>query len=420
MWNWTPVKKVFETLWTRGDLTVCERRGFERIYDLTERVIPARYLDEPPSVDECLRFFVRRTVRARGVVTLSRVWDHYRVRGQQRRVAGAVAEVLAAGEAIPARVGDRDALLALDWEADAAKEARTPVLLCPFDNLVWDREETERLFGFSYRIEIYTRPEDRRYGYYVLPLLAGDRLVGRVDVRSDRKAGLAAGPGRALGGAARLARAPAGDGPARVDPGAGVRPRGPGGPRGLADAPRRGGRPLLLEQEPERLQVVAHHAPLGEALLDVGAAGRRGRSRRPPPRRRPWPRGRRPRCRPRRRRRSPRAPRPSASRRRACRRPWTRSSPGRTAPPRRSGRACSGRAGAAAPCPRGRPRRGTRCRRRGRARSRAGSTRARAGRASCRRSSAASRPPGRPGWRARPPCRARGGPGTAGSRRAGR
>ena len=88
MWNWTPVKKVFETLWTRGDLTVCERRGFERIYDLTERVIPARYLDEPPSVDECLRFFVRRTVRARGVVTLSRVWDHYRVRGQQRRVAG--------------------------------------------------------------------------------------------------------------------------------------------------------------------------------------------------------------------------------------------------------------------------------------------------------------------------------------------
>ena len=190
MWNWTPVKKVFETLWTRGDLAVCERRGFERIYDLTERVIPARVLGEPPDVDECLRFFVRRTVQARGIVTLSRVWDHYRVRGQQRRVAGAVAEVLAAGEAIPARVGDWDALLAPDWEADAATEARTPVLLCPFDNLVWDREETERLFGFSYRIEIYTRPEERRYGYYVLPLLAGDRLVGRVDVRSDRKAGL--------------------------------------------------------------------------------------------------------------------------------------------------------------------------------------------------------------------------------------
>jgi uncharacterized protein YcaQ len=189
-WQWTPAKKVFETLWTTGQLAVRERRGFERIYDLTERVIPAAQLGEPPDAEACLRHFVRRTVRARGVVTRARLADYYRVRGGQKRLAGAVADVLAAGEAVPARVGTHEVLLAPDWEVDAASEPKAPVLLCPFDNLIWDREETRRLFGFSHSLEIYRRPHERVYGYYVLPFLAGDRLIGRVDLKSDRAAGL--------------------------------------------------------------------------------------------------------------------------------------------------------------------------------------------------------------------------------------
>jgi uncharacterized protein YcaQ len=188
-WQWTPAKKVFDTLWTVGRLTVVERRGFERIYDLTERAIPAGLLGDPPDEEACLRHFVRRTVEARGVVTVGRLADYYRVRGGQRRLAGAVADLVAAGSAIPGVLGQHDVLLAPGWEADAATAPQAPVLLCPFDNLIWDREETRRLFGFSHALEIYRRPHERRWGYYVLPLLVGDRLLGRVDLRSDRKAG---------------------------------------------------------------------------------------------------------------------------------------------------------------------------------------------------------------------------------------
>jgi uncharacterized protein YcaQ len=189
-WQWTPAKKVFETLWTLGYLAVRERRGFERIYDLTERVIPAEQLGEPPDEEACLRHFVLRAVEARGVVTRARLADYYRVRGGQRRLAGALADVVADGGAIPARVAAHDVLLAPDWERDVGAEPRAPVLLCPFDNLIWDREETRRLFGFSHTLEIYRRPHERVYGYYVLPLLAGDRLIGRVDLKRDRPAGV--------------------------------------------------------------------------------------------------------------------------------------------------------------------------------------------------------------------------------------
>ncbi len=192
-WEWTPVKRVFEALWTAGELAVVERRGFERIYDLTERVIPSELLGALPDEGDRLRHFVRRTVRARGVVTVGRLHDYFRFRGGSRRVAAPIRELVQAGDLVAARVGDWDAVV----DQEAARAATTPpdptqaLLLCPFDNLVWDREETRRLFGFSHVLEIYKRPHERQYGYYVLPLLVGDRLVGRVDVRADR-------PGRTL------------------------------------------------------------------------------------------------------------------------------------------------------------------------------------------------------------------------------
>jgi hypothetical protein len=191
-WEWTPAKRVFEALWTAGDLAVYERRGFERMYDLTERVIPAEHRATEPDDAETLRHFMRRTLRSRGVVTRQRLADYYRTPGGMKRLAEPVADLVASGEAIECRVGEWDALCdpAAAELAESPPAPTTPVLLCPFDNLIWDREETRRLFGFSHALEIYKPKPDRVWGYYVLPLLVGDRIVGRVDLKSDRKAGL--------------------------------------------------------------------------------------------------------------------------------------------------------------------------------------------------------------------------------------
>jgi uncharacterized protein len=191
-WEWTPAKRVFEALWTAGEIVVRERRGAERMYDLTERVIPAEWRGPSPDEPEMLRHFLRRTVAARGIVTVQRAADYYRLEGGMKRLEAPIAELVDAGELVRCTVGEYPAVC--DRVAAAAAEDPpgpvTPVLLCPFDNLVWDREETRRLFGFSHALEIYKRPEDRVYGYYVLPLLAGDRIVGRVDMKSDRQAGV--------------------------------------------------------------------------------------------------------------------------------------------------------------------------------------------------------------------------------------
>jgi uncharacterized protein YcaQ len=191
-WEWTPAKRVFEALWTAGELVVRERRGAERMYDLTERVIPAEFRGPPPEEHETLRHFVRRTVAARGVVTRQRIADYYRLEGGMKRLAPAIAELVDAGEVVECIVGDHQAVCDPQAAAviDGPPVGAAPVLLCPFDNLIWDREETRRLFDFAHVLEIYKRPEDRVYGYYVLPLLVGDRLVARVDMRSDRRAGV--------------------------------------------------------------------------------------------------------------------------------------------------------------------------------------------------------------------------------------
>jgi uncharacterized protein YcaQ len=190
-WEWTPAKKVFEALWTAGELAVAERRGFERLYDLTERVIPAEHRRLVPSTEEVMRALVERAVRARGIVTVDRLADYYRVRGR-RPLAVPIAELVAEGTLVACRVGEHDAVCdpAAAALVDSPPALAAPVLLCPFDNLVWDREEARRLFGFSHALEIYKPAPQRVWGYYVLPLLVGDRIVARVDLKSDRKAGV--------------------------------------------------------------------------------------------------------------------------------------------------------------------------------------------------------------------------------------
>ena len=186
-WEWSPAKQVFEALFSSGQLAVRERRSFARVYDLPERLYTAQQL-APVDEKDALRWRVLRAVTARGIVTEKRLSDYFRVTGRSKPLAAPMVDLIDEGVIVRVQVGEHAAL------ADPA--ALTPpddptaaVLLCPFDNLIWDRDETEHLFGFRHRLEIYVPKPKRQYGYYVLPLLVGSRLVGRADVKADRKAG---------------------------------------------------------------------------------------------------------------------------------------------------------------------------------------------------------------------------------------
>jgi uncharacterized protein len=193
MWNWKPAKSVLDALWDRGDLAIAGRRnGFQRLYDLAERVIPKEHLEaDEPDEDELLRELALRAVKARGALTEAGIVEHYRLPGGVKRVKGAVRELEEDGriERFGVADGGPDVLM----PAGARGEVKAPtagVLLSPFDNLLWDRAFAERLFGFKHVMEIYKPAPQRVYGYYVLPFLRGDRIVGRADLKADRKAGV--------------------------------------------------------------------------------------------------------------------------------------------------------------------------------------------------------------------------------------
>ena len=191
MWNWKPAKAMLERLWNHGDLVIAGRQGFQRVYDLTERVIPRAQLEaRVPSPDEVLRTLVEQAVRARGALTEAGVKEHWRLTGGVARIKPAVAELVAEGRLRRQRVvgGGADVLVAADAELDRPPP-RAAVLLSPFDNLLWDRPFAQRILGFDHLIEVYKPAPQRQYGYYVLPFLRGDRIVGRADLKSERKEG---------------------------------------------------------------------------------------------------------------------------------------------------------------------------------------------------------------------------------------
>jgi uncharacterized protein len=191
MWNWKPAKAMLELLWNRGDLVVGGRQGFQRLYDLPQRVLPAKVLAAPvPPEQERLRELALRAVRARGVLTEAGIVEHWRLRGGVATIRPAVAGLVSDGLLRRLRVDDGGADVLVDARADLEPAApTTAVLLSPFDNLLWDRPFARRILAFDHLIEVYKPQPQRRYGYYVLPFLRGERIAGRIDLKSERSEG---------------------------------------------------------------------------------------------------------------------------------------------------------------------------------------------------------------------------------------
>lgn len=187
-WSWSEGKRALEWLFWTGYLTTATRRGFERVYDLTERALPAAIVDLPtPTEADAQRALVRRSARAMGVATEADLRDYYRLPLDGARRA--VRELVEAGELTPVRVQGWDKPGYLHPEAKP-RRIGAQALLSPFDNLIWFRDRTERLFGVKVRLEIYTPAEKRVHGYYVLPFLEGEAITARVDLKADRQAGV--------------------------------------------------------------------------------------------------------------------------------------------------------------------------------------------------------------------------------------
>ncbi|MBN9238513.1 MAG: hypothetical protein BGO97_02420 [Micrococcales bacterium 70-64] len=185
-WGWSEVKTALETMFFDGRVVVAGRKNFERYYDLPERRLPAPVLDASVGKDDALRELVRQAGRALGVATVRDLADYWRL--YQADTKTAVAQLVDAGELVPVRVEGWGAPAYLHRDARIPRRIEAMALLSPFDPVVWERARTERMFGFRYRIEIYTPGPQRVFGYYTLPVLQDEALVGRVDLKSDRQA----------------------------------------------------------------------------------------------------------------------------------------------------------------------------------------------------------------------------------------
>jgi hypothetical protein len=195
-WGWKPQKAALEYLWLSGEVAVVRRESFHKVYDLTERVLQP--LDgKQPSAAEHLAWVCRSALERLGIATVKEIASFWHAVNLEE-AQGWCREAISAGEIVRVEVETEDgsrpypAFALPGWEARSQKLPPAPPrlrLLAPFDPIVWDRRRALRLFGFDYRFEAFVPGAKRRHGYYVLPVLEGERLVGRLDAKLERDRG---------------------------------------------------------------------------------------------------------------------------------------------------------------------------------------------------------------------------------------
>jgi hypothetical protein len=192
-WGWSDVKQALEYLFLFGEVAIAGRTRFQRRYALVDDVLPATVLERQIETPDAVRELIRRSAVAHGIGTARDLGDYFRIKGAPALTA--IRELEEAGELIPVSVpgwerAGKPEKVWLHREARLPRRIEATALLSPFDPVVWFRERALRLFDFHYRIEIYVPPEKRSFGYYTMPLLIDDRVVGRIDLKNDRQAGI--------------------------------------------------------------------------------------------------------------------------------------------------------------------------------------------------------------------------------------
>jgi uncharacterized protein YcaQ len=185
-WGWSEVKTGLEYLFRFGEVVSAGRTRFERKYALASEALPSALLDREVTREDAIRRLIADSARAHGIGTVSDFADYFRIKNEPAMAS--VRDLVDAGELLPVTVPGWNRPGFLHRDARIPRRIEATALLSPFDPVVWERDRAERLFGFRYRIEIYTPAHKRVFGYYSLPLLIDDRLVGRVDLKNDRKA----------------------------------------------------------------------------------------------------------------------------------------------------------------------------------------------------------------------------------------
>ena len=191
-WGWRPAKVALELLFWQGKLMITERRNFQRVYDLTERVLPSGHDTRYPGDDEQARFFIARALNAYGIASAKEICEH--LHGADKKKTGSmIKDMIATGElqeiAIEGIANSSYSTTSaiLDKLSKPKRTTARACILSPFDNLIIQRDRTLKLFGFDYALECYTPAAKRKHGYFVMPILYGDTFAGRLDPKADRK-----------------------------------------------------------------------------------------------------------------------------------------------------------------------------------------------------------------------------------------